>query len=117
MSGLGELVIVNARLALSPETTTSERAAYDRWIEHMCDMLEYMSVCGSRLTTNDLEMQRYLSQQALPEYAEAVERLRNMFPISYAQLECPTWQDFVLWCREHPRYDANGMPLDYLSGS
>lgn len=113
MGSFGDEVMVQARLALSPEVSIEEAREYRLWITHLCDLLDAMSVWAAQLPRDSAGLKAEAVNVVLPELGEAAQRLRAMWPTDYARLNCATWQSFILWCREHPRYDAAGMPIDY----
>ena len=116
MSGFGDEVMVRARLALSPEVAGSieDQWAYRRWITHLCDLLNTIGIWATQLPTDSPALRENSVTVVLPELGAAAQRLRSMFPLDYWAYDFRQWQDFVIWCRTHPQYDAEGNPLSYI---
>lgn len=106
-------VIMRTRLAHSPEMRAAERATYRRWVEHSCGLLEGLACWAAQLPGDSPDLKAQSVNVVMPELGAAAVRIMDMYPEQYAALNCATWQDFVLWCREHPRYDSEGNPISY----
>lgn len=112
MSGFGDEVMVRARLALGGASSLPDELAYRKWIEHQCDLLHHLAVWVAQYPTDNPKTQAE-ALSIMPELGAAHLRLQKMLPTIYAKWRFKKWQDFVLWCREHPQYTAEGALIEY----